>query len=369
MAEQILLVDDEPKLLDGLRRSLHGHHRVDTAASGADGLARIAGAADPYRVVVSDMMMPGMNGAEFLARARTASPDSILMILSGQADLSSTIAAVNSANLFRFLTKPCAAEEFGQALDAALEQHRLLHAERELLERTLNGTVELLTDLVKVAHPVAAARTEQILALIDSLAPGAGWELRIAARLGQVGLLAIPDEVALHVRPGERLTDELHDIYHSHPVLAGDLIRRIPRLERVADWIAAQPTEPDEPRKPAPGEDTPDRLIYDTVMAFIVGVEAGRTPAALSAQLAAGGQYPKPLLEAAVLAFAAAKVRRPRQVTGSKLTVGMLVNQDVTTSTGLTLLRAGEVVTESMAVRLRHFAEGVGLVEPIDVLV
>ncbi|MFC7276592.1 response regulator [Paractinoplanes rhizophilus] len=362
MAEHILVVDDEQRLLDGLRRSLHGRYAVDFATSGADGLARIADAPDPYAVVVSDMMMPVMNGAEFLARTREVSPDSVQIILSGQADLTSTIAAVNDGNLFRFLTKPCEPDDLTRALDAAVRQHRLVMAERELLRRTLDGTVELLTDLMKATNPLAAARSEQLRALVDAVAPPGAWEPRIAAMLGQVGLLAIPGEVLDRVRAGAKLDPEAEALFRGHPQLAYELISRIPRLERVAEWVAAQPLAPDE--EPA-GEIGQDQAPYAAAVALVVGVEAGGSPAAIAVGLT---HYPSELVDSLLRAYTTAKVRKPRKVTGAELMVGMVVEQDVVTTNGLVLIRGGELLTESMAVRLRHFAQGVGIVEPVAVL-
>ena len=357
------MVDDEQRLLDGLRRTLHGHYTVDFATSGADGLGRIADAPTPYAVVVSDMMMPVMNGAEFLARTREVSADSVQIILSGQADLTSTIAAVNDGNLFRFLTKPCEPDNLTRALDAALHQHRLVMAERELLQRTLDGTVELLTDLMKAASPLAAARSEQLRALVDSVTPPEAWEPRIAAMLGQVGLLAIPAEVLDHVRAGETLDQEAEALFRSHPKLAYELISRIPRLERVAGWVATQPLSPGE--KP-PGEVDQDQAPYTAAVAFVVGVEAGGSPTSVAAGLT---HYPSKLIDSLLRAYTTARVRTPRKVTGAELMVGMVVDQDVVTTKGLVLVRGGELLTDSLAIRLRHFAEGVGIIEPVAVLV
>src|ERR1700754_1144962 len=110
MANRVLVVDDEPRVLDGLRRTLGAKYNVAVALSGAEGLKKLQqgrGSSNPFAVVVSDMMMPEMNGAEFLAKASEVNPDAVLMILSGQADLRSTIAAVNNSKLFRFIAKPC----------------------------------------------------------------------------------------------------------------------------------------------------------------------------------------------------------------------------------------------------------------------
>ena len=118
MTERVLLVDDEPLVLEGLKRQLRKKIEVETAVGGREGLALIE-RSEPFAVVVSDMRMPEMNGSQFLEQVRKRSPDSVRMILSGQAEIESTIAAVNLGQIFRFLTKPCSTEALIAALDRA----------------------------------------------------------------------------------------------------------------------------------------------------------------------------------------------------------------------------------------------------------
>jgi CheY-like chemotaxis protein len=383
VADRVLLVDDEPRILDGIRRTLHGLYHLETASSGAAGLALIAAAPAPYAVVVSDMMMPGMNGAEFLAKAHEASPDTVQMILSGQAELSSTIAAVNDGNLFRFLTKPCEGADLMRAMTAAIGQFQLINSERELLEHTLNGSVEVLTELMSTSNPTAFNRTERVKSLVNGVlevVPVADvWELRIAAMLGQVGLMAVPVEVLNQIRSEADTSPEAMEVYRSHPALASDLIRRIPRLAQVAEWVAEQPVTMREATRPPEGRPAPVKAnvpppaitghdVYAAVTAFSVGVDAGLSPGRVLGDLVACGRYRRDLLDTVMLANTHTVVRRPHSVKGEQLIVGMQVNQDVVTLTGLTLIRQGEILTDSMAIRLRHFAAGVGVVEPIDVL-
>ena len=125
---RVLFVDDEPKVLDGFRRQLRKHTEILTATSGLEGLDMLEWQG-PFAVVVSDMRMPGMSGTEFLAAVRERSPDSVRIVLSGQADLESAIAAVNEGQIFRFLTKPCSADALRGAVDAGLAQHRLIIAD------------------------------------------------------------------------------------------------------------------------------------------------------------------------------------------------------------------------------------------------
>jgi DNA-binding NtrC family response regulator len=132
----ILCVDDEPRVLDGLRLTLRRGFEVLTATSGAEGLAmlkRMAGAA----AVISDMRMPGMDGAAFLTQVKDQWPDSTRLLLTGETGRDAAIAAVNEGQIFRFLTKPCAPENLVAAVEAAVRQHELVTAERLLLQQTV----------------------------------------------------------------------------------------------------------------------------------------------------------------------------------------------------------------------------------------
>ena len=112
---RILFVDDEPLVLEGLRRSVHKEYTADLAAGPEEGLAKLR-STGPYAVVVSDMRMPAMDGAEFLATVHAISPDSIRVMLTGCGDLESAKRAVNEGRVFRFLTKPVTCEQILTAL-------------------------------------------------------------------------------------------------------------------------------------------------------------------------------------------------------------------------------------------------------------
>lgn len=89
------------------------------------GLAAIA-ASGPFAVVVSDMRMPQMDGARFLAQVREIAPDTVRMALTGQTDIDTAMAAVNEGRIFRFMTKPCSRENLQKAVESGLAQHRLI---------------------------------------------------------------------------------------------------------------------------------------------------------------------------------------------------------------------------------------------------
>ena len=147
MKKQIIFVDDDPLVLQGLQRMLR-HMReqweMEFVTSGPAALERMA--QHSFDVVVSDMMMPGRSGAELLNEVMQRYPQTIHLILSGHADKELIMRWVGATH--QYLSKPCTTEDMVQALTAGLKQYHLITAERELLEKTLTGTIKLLTEVL-----------------------------------------------------------------------------------------------------------------------------------------------------------------------------------------------------------------------------
>ena len=123
MNDKILLVDDEAKVLAGIKRQLRKKFQIETALSGEEAL-KIIDEKGPFAVVVSDYHMPGMNGIDFLCRVKKVDPDTVRMMLTGSADMSTAIAAVNEGSIFQFHPKPCAAETLGEAIKSGVDKYR-----------------------------------------------------------------------------------------------------------------------------------------------------------------------------------------------------------------------------------------------------
>jgi response regulator RpfG family c-di-GMP phosphodiesterase len=136
-------------------------------------------------VIMSDMRMPGMDGATFLARARQVAPDAVRMLLTGQADVDAAAAAINEGQIFRFLTKPCPPPMLLAAFASAVEQHELITAERVLLEQTLHGSIKTLTDVLALVSPTSFGRATRIKQLVSDLAERLAirerWQVEVAA--------------------------------------------------------------------------------------------------------------------------------------------------------------------------------------------
>ncbi len=128
MSSNILLVDDDPHLLGAYQRQLRKLYNVHTAQGPEEGLAAFSNHA--YAVVVSDMRMPVMNGLQFLARVREISPQTVCVVLTGDAGSISAEKVETSEHIFRFLYKPCSRESLTKCLEEALEEHGRISAEK-----------------------------------------------------------------------------------------------------------------------------------------------------------------------------------------------------------------------------------------------
>jgi DNA-binding NtrC family response regulator len=144
---KLLLVDDEPNLTSALVRSLdRTQFEIFTADSAQKGLMILAG--NEIDVVVSDERMPGMTGSQFLSEVRKQWPNTIRMILSGQADLEAAVRAINEGEVYRFLLKPCHPKELQMTILQGLQHKKLVAQSRKLLQEHQKN-VNLLEALEK----------------------------------------------------------------------------------------------------------------------------------------------------------------------------------------------------------------------------
>lgn len=148
MAEQVgagfsvLAVDDEPNIVSALRRTLRSRgFTVHTALGGAQGLELLE--SQPVDAIISDMRMPEMTGAQFLQAARQKTPEAVRILLTGYADITSTIEAVNNGEIFRYLSKPWDDDVLLSVLHDGLERKRLARERDQLLALTREQNAQL----------------------------------------------------------------------------------------------------------------------------------------------------------------------------------------------------------------------------------
>ncbi len=374
--QKVLFVDDEPNVLDGFRRQLRKRFDVETALGGEEGLKKLQDGG-PFPVVVSDMKMPGMNGAEFLARVRELEPDTVRMILSGQSELDAAISAINDGAVFRFLTKPCETETLARGLEIALEQHRLIVAEKELLEKTLFGAVDVLTQILSLVNPEAFSRAARIRQYAEGVAASLGieddWQIRLAAMLSQIGCISLPQDLLSKAHSEDELSEEESELFSSHPCVAAKLVGPIPRLETVSKMIAGQLDACDLLKLPGDPLEWEPALLGSQILR--AAVEFERMLGHGAHRVDAVQQLKKDKGVAPALADPLLNVAKAEEQTVTKslgvdsIATRMVLDQDVKTTAGMLLVRRGEEITYPMLLRLRNFAKGQGVEEPVRVLV
>ncbi len=377
MAEKVLCVDDELNILLSLQRQLRKQFHLESALGPEKALAAIE-RDGPFAVVVSDLQMPGMNGLELLARIKELSPDTVRIMLTGQADLDTAIAAVNQGNIFRFLTKPCSAEQLAATLDAAIEQHRLVTVERNLLENTLHASVKVLTGVLSLVHPAAFSRASRIHRYVRYMAAQLklhdAWQFEVAALLSQIGCITLEPGTLDRVYTGDELSDEEKKNFAAHPAAGGDLLANVPRLEAVAAIIANQNLSFGQtPAVPAgvPRETVAvGAHLLRAALDFDRLITRNRSHEQAIIQMRVHEHHYDPACLNALAAYIAPeRGMAVRVLKSAELLPGMVVDQDVRSKTGLLLLAKGQEVTLSVLGRLRAFAAKVGIAEPVRVLV
>jgi response regulator RpfG family c-di-GMP phosphodiesterase len=360
MSNRVLIVDDDNLVLAGYRRQLRGQYEVETALGAAEGMEILAEHED-FAVVVSDLRMPVVNGIEFLSQVRQHFPLCVRVMLTGNADLDSAIEAINEGAIFRFLTKPCPPETICKVLDAAIEQYRLVIAERELLEKTLNGSIQLLGELLALASPVAYARASRVKQIVRNLAATLGlaetWQYEIAAMLCQIGCVAVPDDVLDQVIRGDEVAIKDKLVYLAHPQQGRDLINHIPRLEGPAQIILYQHKHFDGsgyPQDSVCGPDIPygARLLamaleYDRLLHQGMSRES-----ALAKMRDDRYWYDPDVLDALAVLVNTAPGYVTREVPAGDLQNDMVLAEAIYTASGTLVVAKGLQVTPSLKARL-----------------
>lgn len=289
----ILFVDDEPSILSALRRLFRPQgYRVLMAEGGAAGLALME--AEPVDLVISDMRMPEMDGVQFLEQVRQRWPEVMRILLTGYADIGSTIDAINRGEIHRYIAKPWDDQDILLSVSDCLARGRLEreNAQLQALTHEQNAKLKDVNDQLQLAidrledvnteldarvqartaeleHAVAQLNTANaqleenfalsisvfsgLLELRDGSVAGHGHRVaelsrRMAQKLGlspqeeldtynagllhEIGKIGLPDDL-MHKSESLMTADELHR-YHSHPLLAQNALMPLGRLRQSA---------------------------------------------------------------------------------------------------------------------------------------
>jgi len=366
MKSRVLLVDDDVNVLSAYRRNLRLFFEIETASSGQEGLELLKSSL-PFAVVVSDYYMPEMNGIEFLTQVKQIAPDTVRVMLSGQADLQATIEAINEGSIFRFLYKPCSSEQLINTIKASVEQYQLIISEKELLNKTLKGSIQVLVDILSLVNPQLFSRIARLPSLTRKIASRLNydniWEIELAALLCQIGSVTVPKNILDKLLSRQDLQEEEAKIWLNHPRYGKKILAKVPRLENIAEGILYQFKNydgsgfpEDEPRKsvaiPRIGR------LLKIVIDYDILIEKGiQDKQALEIMHQRSGYYDPVILaalEAEILSIEHGYVVRTYPL--NDVNPGMILADEVKDNLGVVLIPRGYEVTEVMKLRLQSFA-------------
>jgi CheY-like chemotaxis protein len=355
----ILCVDDEVNVLEGMKINLRKMGQILTAESGVEGLRVLKDHPD-IAIVISDMRMPEMDGARFLSTVREQFVDTVRLLLTGFSDIDAAIRAVNEGQLFRFLTKPCPPDMLQAAVNAALDQHRLIMAERELLQRTLLGSVHALIQVMALDNPQAIGRAMRVRRRVRDIARSIGlrtvWPVEFAAIFSQLGIVSLRGELRKKIYWGTELEDD-EQLALSHSIDA--IVRVVGKIPRLEPAIAIL--------RPMSAPATADDAVEVRIIRAAILLESAEAQGLTSEDAATflrgfGDKIGADVLDACSGKKDLATPRMSiRAVALSKLAEGMVLACDLCTSEDILLVPRGLKLNGSTLQHIRNFAEKISV--------
>ena len=365
---RIMVVDDSVVIRRLVTKALGDDPMLEvvgTASNGAIGLQRIPELKPD--LITLDIEMPDMNGLEMLKRVRQE-----------YTDLSAAMDAVNEGHIYRFLTKPCAKEAMVAAINSGVEQYNLIRSEKELLEKTLLGSIKVLTDFLSAANPAAFARSLRIAHFVCHMAKHVGiefgWRLEAAAMLSQLGCVTLDTELIHKALDGATLSVDEQARFEAHPRTAMRLLEGIPRLE-VTSWIIGQQymRQIQEDAPDVPDASKNEILLGAKILKVAVAFDQLRVK--ISDQEAIArlhsriGEFGLEVIEALRVIPPMHGRMEARRVSSLKLTKGMVLDQDVRNKQGLLLVAKGQELNGALLIKLENFAKASLIDREVSVLV
>lgn len=374
MSDKILLVDDEPNVLELMQRQLRNRFDIKTAQSGEEAL-EVLRTCGPFAVIVSDMKMPGIDGVQLLSRVKDRCPDTVRIILTGDADQETAIEAVNTGQIFRFLSKPCSTATLATALALAARHYRLVIAEKGLLNETLMGSMKVLSEILSQSNATIFGAGARIKKLVGRLCEqeqytSYGWQYQIAAVMSQIGCITLPPDILHKLYAGVDLNPEEREMYEHHPDVGRRLFAHILRMELIAGMVGMQLSTMDEyEEEPISLDDAVTcrgaQMLKVAIDYDILSYQGLSHHDILQRMKKTSGFYNPEILNV----LKGLKIEKDQgKVVNLKIKdiqTGMIAEEDVFANNGVLVIPKGQVVTWQILQGLHNFSKQVGIKEPI----
>jgi response regulator RpfG family c-di-GMP phosphodiesterase len=323
--------------------------------------------------------MPEMDGVEFLSQVKIINPLIIRIMLTGRADINVAIQAVNEGNIFRFLTKPTTPQILEKIIRDGLDQYRLVTSEKQLLSLTLNGSLDILNEVLSLTNPVAFGSSSRIKKIVQHILKfneqENAWQFELAATLCLIGFIAIPQPIQDKIYSKVALTQSEKDLVNNAPRVARDLLKKIPRFEPIAEMILNQNKPYHQYKEPAVlGHDNPVEL-GSQILKLAIDVDGFITMGLSSDEIKQKiindvDHLYNPNLSVTLLDYFANYDHYDTvMLSVTDLREGMVLDQNVFSSNGALLLVKGQEISEAVLPRIMNFQNYVGIIQPIKILI
>ena len=237
---KVLFVDDQAEVLDDPRVIVAEVCQPYTALNAEEGL-KVFESDGPFTVVASDQNLPGINGSEFLAMVNRRDPFCSTMLMTGHADYHDAMRAVNNGHVFRLLDKPYAEQDLLDAIQAGTRQRELIQSEQVLLQETLVGAVNALTETLATVKPLFFGRAQRVKRMAGEVARYLNyphvWRVETAAVFSQMASITLPEEEAENVFLRKQLRPQIVELVKKFPEVITHLLGHIPRLGNVREIL------------------------------------------------------------------------------------------------------------------------------------
>lgn len=359
MNNKILCVDDEESILKGFQLNLRNKFELHLASDGQEGL-ELFQKEDGFAVVLSDMRMPRMNGAEMLSSIKKLDDEVVTVLLTGHTDFDSAMAAVNQGNVFRMLSKPCPPQTLRKVLDDAIVQYDLITSRRILLDQTLRGSVDALAQSLATAQPLFFGRAQRVRRLANGLADGVNlkdsWRVGVAAIFSQLAYLSIPQHLGESVYHRKDLNSETKAMVRELPVETLKIVDLIPGLEDIREILQRIDVQPKFELEDGSGVRTAASILR-AALDYDYYQELGHEDSLIIKTLQSRDETYDPLVVETLGKFldADAHSYTIEEIDTRNLTEGMRLDQDLFLDDSMLIASSGSDIDRSLLKIIRNY--------------
>lgn len=409
----ILCVDDEPNILSSLRRLFRPKgFQIFVANSGKEGLALLE--TETVDLVISDMRMPEMDGAQFLDQVRQRWPDTVRLLLTGHSDVTAIIEAINKGEIYRYITKPWddndivlivrqalerkameletkrlealtakqndELKELNASLEAKVEARTAeIQAANERLKNSFVTSIKVFSTLIEMRGGNLSGHSRRVADLCRKIAQKlqlentVKQEVFVAALLHEIGKIGFGDDMLS--TPLSKIKPDQLDAYRKHAAQAEQLLLPLQELHGASEIISAQFERFDGTGFPdhLAGELIPigTRILslasdYDNMQ---IGMQThsrlSPTEARVMISHGSGSRYDPKVVAAFIEAISDATQKisgiPDRPIKSDEMKIGMVLTRDLITPSGLLMLSSGHVLDERVIIRIKNFERSGGL--------